>query len=116
MKQDARPAIITANLDDSTVMRESIRDDHSRHSQSKRGTVPLRETKDLDQENMILTEDLANIIRRCWQTDINSRPSLAQVAQELNDQIKFLFEENDSQHHESAMDDSDDVLMRSARD
>ena len=67
VKQDARPAILTSNLDDS-VMRESMRDEltTSKLSSSKRTTNPLRDTKDLDQENMVLTEDLANIIRRCW--------------------------------------------------
>ena len=81
----------------------------------------MRDTKDLDQENMLLTEDLANIIRRCWQTDIKARPNLAQVAKELNDQIGVLFiDENASELHNSRRVNEDsynsDDEMKSARD
>mmetsp|Transcript_27074 Transcript_27074/g.33591 ORF Transcript_27074/g.33591 Transcript_27074/m.33591 type:complete len:133 (+) Transcript_27074:1786-2184(+) len=63
VKEDARPRILTVG-------------------QNNNDTTTLRETVDLDvhEENLLLTEDLANIIRRCWQTDVSQRPSLAQVA------------------------------------
>ena len=72
VEEDARPAIQTVNMDE---YNESVRD--LEQSTSKRGTVVLRDTGELDQENMLLTEDMANIIRRCWQSDMKARPNLA---------------------------------------
>lgn len=71
VKEDARPMIVTV----------------------EREITETLETNDLDAENMVLTDDLANIIRRCWQSDVTARPSLAQVALELKDQMKILFED-----------------------
>ena len=76
VKEDARPMIVTV---------DSKRDD----------------ADEIDVEAMVLTEDLANIIRRCWQTDVSARPPLSQVASELAEQVKVLFEEGDN-------DDADD--------
>lgn len=41
---------------------------------------------------MVLTDDLANIIRRCWQSDPNQRANLNQVAKWLKEQQAVLFE------------------------
>jgi len=54
-------------------------------------------------DELILTMELANIIRRCWQTDVAQRPSMGRVAKELIQQKEVLFyresdEIEDSQH------------------
>jgi len=36
---------------------------------------------------VILTEELANIIRRCWQTDPEQRPTLSNVIKLLQEQL-----------------------------
>ena len=43
-------------------------------------------------ETLKLTEDLANIIRRCWQTDPAERLSFSNVVKLLMVQQKVLFE------------------------
>ena len=45
---------------------------------------------------MLLTEDLANIIRRCWQSDPNQRANLNQVAKWLKQQQAVLFEQDEA--------------------
>ena len=75
VKEDARPLIQTAD---------------------KSKTVDLDEAGDV----LLLTEDLANIIRRCWQTDVAERPSLGRVAKELLDQQRHIFQTYDDDEHQ----------------
>ena len=94
LKEDARPRIMTVEM-------------------ANRETGTVKESQDLDaqdlqEENLLLTEDLANIIRRCWQTDISARPSLSQVARELNDQLGVLFETDDVTATNQLVDTRDD--------
>lgn len=46
---------------------------------------------------MLLTEDLAGIIRRCWQSDPAKRTSLAKVAMSLMAQQEVLFESEEAE-------------------
>ena len=60
-------------------------------------TVATHEPESSDNQNeessaMVLTEDLANIIRRCWQSDPTKRTSLGQVAKLLKQQQALIFE------------------------
>lgn len=57
--EDARPLILTMEgMDDSSSI-----------YMSAHASAALRNSDALDHDGLRLTEDLANIIRRCWQTD-----------------------------------------------
>ena len=73
VKEDSRPLIKTIE----NTMREADEDDSEEEEQ---------------QEAMVLTEDLANIIRRCWQADPESRLSFSTVVKLLMEQQKVLFD------------------------
>lgn len=57
--EDARPLILTMENDDG----------NSSHYLSAHQSVPPRDSLAMEQDGLQLTEDLANIIRRCWQSD-----------------------------------------------
>ena len=64
VKEDARPAIQTVEqLDESTTLYAASMRAASMRPSSVRPSVGLHE---MDDDALLLTEELANIIRRCW--------------------------------------------------
>ena len=81
VKEDARPRIM-------------VYEEHSlMPSDSVHDSIALTQ----DQDALKLTEGLANIIRRCWQSDISQRIPMATVAQLLLEQKQLIFEDAEDQ-------------------
>ena len=70
--EDARPMILT--LDENETLAQTTE------------TMPHQSFPASERDEVIkLTEDLANIIRRCWQTDPSERPRLFHVVHMLKE-------------------------------
>jgi hypothetical protein len=49
-------------------------------------SVKVDDAEGLGEDNIVITEELANVIRRCWQTDPKVRPNFSQVIKMLKEQ------------------------------
>jgi len=73
--QDARPMIVTNQLDTTTPMESGTL-----------AEINALQVLGQSQEKPVFTQDLANIIRRCWQTNPVQRPNFGQIYMMLIEQ------------------------------
>ena len=92
VEEDARPLILTMD---------------QTHDMQRTMSIPEDRL-----DALLLTEDLANIIRRCWQTDPNERMKLSKVARMLLEQKRVLFDHSiiglEESHEQFRHQNSDD--------
>ena len=57
-------------------------------------SVKVDDKEGLGEDAIVITEELANVIRRCWQTDPKVRPNFSQVIKMLKEQ-QMIFQQEE---------------------
>ena len=82
IEQDARPAIYTSQQSAQLMGSVDISEMHE-------------EVPESQEKKQVLNQDLANIIRQCWQTDPAQRPSFTQIYKMLKLQQSMIESNNE---------------------